>query len=141
MNKKISTELAGIVIVVAGALTGFISGKIFSYQEKSVEAERLKNMPDSYWEAEKAKAEASAKKHELDVAMKERLVLDERDRKAKADAARLEFERTAPPEYWDAMAKKIEAEERGKTERENAQIQAKAIEKAAAEVRRAAIGY
>lgn len=141
MSKKISTELAGIVIIVAGALTGFISGKIFSYREKSIETERLKSMPDSYWEAEKAKAEASAKKHEIDVAMKERLVLDERDRKAKADAAKLEFERTAPPEYWDAMAKKIEAEERGKTERENAKIQAKAIEKAASEVRRAAIGY
>lgn len=142
MSKDINKDqIIGIAIAVVGALAAFVSGRTFTFREKIAENERLKNMPDSYWEAEKAKAESAAKQHELDIAMKERLALDERERKAKEAAAKLEFEKTAPPEYWAAMAKKIEAEERGKTERENAQLQAEAIKKAAEEVRRAAIGY
>lgn len=134
-------ELKAIAIMIGGLLAGLVSSQIFSYKEKCVEANRLSSMPDSYWEAEKAKAESAVKQHELDIAMKERLAIDERERKAKAAAAKMEFEKTAPAEYWAAIARKAEAEERGKTERENAQIQAKAIERAAAEVRRAAVGY
>lgn len=125
----IGLGIAAVTLEVGGAF-----GSVMSYKAKQLEAERLKEMPDSYWMAEKAKAEAAVKQHELDIALKERLELDARDRAALERAAKLEFERTAPPEYWEAAARKAEAAERGKTERENAKRQAEAIKSAAREI-------
>lgn len=130
-------EFEAACIGIAGAATTAIAalGSVTHYREKKLEAERLLGMPDSYWEAEKAKAEASVKKHELDIQHKERMTLDDRERAERERQAKREFEKTAPPEYWDAIARKAEAEERGKTERENARAQAKAIEDAAKQIR------
>ena len=132
-------EFEAVCIGIAGAATTAIAalGSITHYREKKLETERLLGMPDSYWEAEKAKAEASVKKHELDIQHKERMTLDDRERAERERQAKREFEKTAPPEYWDAMARKAEAEERGKTERANAKAQADAIENAARQLRHA----
>ena len=104
-------------------------------KKREIEAKRLMSMPDSYWEAEKEKAIASVKKHELDIQYKERMELDKRERKAKEAEAQREFEKSAPPEYWTSLAKQKEAEERGKTERQTAQARANAIENAARQIR------
>ena len=119
-NHPGTTALLFLVAVIFG-------GGAMAVRANRIEGERLKDMPDSYWEAKKAEAEASVKKHEIDVASNERLVLDSRNREtAKAEAKR-EFEKSAPPEYWDAIARKAEAEERTKT----AAAQAKAAKEAA----------
>lgn len=132
-----------VVLCVGAALFATLFGikSMSEYQDKRLEADKLRSMPDSYWEARKAEAAASVKKHEMDIASKERLTLDKRNREAEEAAAQREFEKTAPPEYWASLARQVEAEERGRTDRENAQAQAKALEKAAYEIRRAAIGY
>ena len=54
MSKDINKDqIIGIAIAVVGALAAFVSGRTFTFREKLAENERLKNMPDSYWEAEK----------------------------------------------------------------------------------------
>lgn len=142
MQIKLDGNQSIIIAGIAGATMAVMSiaGGVSSYKSKQLEAKRLIGMPDSYWEAEKAKAEAEVKMHEMDVASDERLLLDERERKAKAAAARLEFQKAAPAEYWDYLAREKEAQERGKTERENAAAQAKAIENAARDIRKAVSG-
>jgi hypothetical protein len=91
-------------------------------------------MPDSYWEAEKAKVDASVKKHQVDVAAKERLTIDERERMDANRSAIREFELHAPAGYWESKryeaelkARRDESERRAKTEQEKARIQAAAI--------------
>lgn len=128
-------DIASIALVATTLLLGFSIDRVAGYKTKVSEGERLKSMPDSYWAAKAVEAEASVKKHELDIQSQERLVIDKRDRAAKKEAAQREFEKSAPPEYWAAMAKKAEIEERGRTERENAQAQAKALENAAMQLR------
>lgn len=139
MNNEVDISLtallgfgaAGLLAIAGGA----VANSFTSIKKATIEADRLKAMPDSFWEAKKAEAEASVKMHELDIAHKERMELDARERRAKELAAKREFEQSAPPEYWEAMAKKAEAEERGKTERENAKVQADAIKSAAYQLR------
>lgn len=139
MNNELDISLTGLLCFGAAGLLAIAGGAVANsftgIKKATIEADRLKAMPDSYWEAKKAEAEASVKKHELDIAYKERMELDARERHAKERTAKREFEQSAPPEYWEAMARKAEAEERGKTERENAKAQADAIKNAAFQLR------
>lgn len=139
MNNELDISLTALLGFGAAGLlaiaVGAVANSFTNIKKATIEADRLKAMPDSYWEAKKAEAEASVKKHELDIAYKERMELDARERRAKEAAAKREFEQSAPPEYWEAMARKAEAEERGKTERENAKAQADAIKNAAYQLR------
>jgi hypothetical protein len=138
MSKIDTRVIVGTVVVsVAGIgalLTGFIFDRTRTHAEAMAETERLKNMPDSYWEAEKAKADASVKKHQVDVAAKERLTIDERERMDANRSAIREFELNAPAGYWESKryeaelkARRDESERRAKTEQEKARIQAAAI--------------
>ncbi len=134
-----------IFLGIIGGLGALIASVIaisegVGYQKEKMKLAHLREMPDSYWEAEKVKAESSVKKHEMDLAYKERLELDKRQREADELAAKHAFELAAPPEYWESMAKQVKAKEQAKTERENARRQAEAIAKAAHEFRQAATG-
>lgn len=137
-DKMVYGFLAGLGAILVSCIA-IASGA--SYKQEKMKLTRLSEMPDSYWEAEKAKAESSVKKHELDLALKERLELDKRTRAAEEMAAKRAFEASAPPEYWTSMAEQVKAKERAKTERENAKRQAQAITRAAQEFRHAATGY
>lgn len=139
-------ELAGIAITGVLASGVLITGFIFNYKGKRIEADKLKQMPEAYWLAKKAEeeanalikkaeAEASVKKHEIDVSSNERLAIDHRERKTKEQVAKLEFEQaafqSAPPEYWEMLATKAKAENESKTALETARLQAQAEKNAA----------
>lgn len=94
-----------------------------AYGSKIHHDNTLKNMPDAYWEAQKAEQEASYKKHLADLEYQKEK--DEADRKANAekaerdhqrqmekDAALREFEKNQPPEYWTYKAAEREARSR-----------------------------
>lgn len=83
----------------------------------------MKNMPESYWEAQKAEKDVEYKKHLAD--LEYRKEKDAEDRKANAekaeadhrrqmekDAALREFEKNQPPEYWTYKAAEREARSR-----------------------------
>lgn len=83
----------------------------------------LKNMPESYWEAQKAQQEAFYKKHLADLEyQKEKDALDRKAAAEKAeqdhrrqmekDTALREFEKSQPPEYWTYKAAEREARSR-----------------------------
>ncbi len=105
-----------LTFVCIGALALFGFGYIATYDDRSKtrQMEIEKDYPPEYWLAKKAAEEASIKKHEIDVASRERLSLDKREREDKARQERTSFELNAPPEYWES--KKVAEQE--KTRRE-----------------------
>lgn len=68
-----------------------------------------RELPDSYWEAKKAEAEAQAKiaQHKADI--ERELKLDNRNREDERYRQRLEFEKTAPVGYWQEKIAKEES--------------------------------
>ncbi len=138
-DDKLALGLLGGLGALLLSLVAITTGA--SYTQEKMKLAHLREMPDSYWEAERVKAESSVKKHELDLALKERLEMDKRNRAAEELAAKRAFEASAPPEYWASMAEQVEAKERAKTERENAKQQAQAITRAAQEFRHVVTGF
>lgn len=85
----------------------------FEARQKQIELDILEEQtkfPPEYWTAKQVETTASAKKYEIDVASKERLEIDARDRRDAEAAAKREFEKDAPEAYW--AQKKVEEEER-----------------------------
>ena len=82
--------------------------------ELELEKEKAK-LPPEYWNAMAEEHKASVKKHEIDVQSKEKLELDERDRKDAENERIREYEKNAPAEYWEQ--KRIEQEEKTKRKR------------------------
>lgn len=121
---------------------GFLTIPITNYaiKKKQLEADIKKaeiegQYPSEYWEAKKAEAEATASVKKAQIESEERLVIDLRKRGDEEAARKREFEKTAPPEYWEQQ--RVEEEERTKrelneqrykTEREAAKQHQKAIE-------------
>ena len=138
-------EVVGLALLCAGAiLVPVIFDRERTHTERMRKEERLLAMPDSYWEAERAKQEAKAKMHAVDVAAKERLELDSRERAEKALEAKREFEMNAPDGYWYALACKEEAkanakiaEKKADAEKYSAQARAEALNKMAHDITKA----
>ena len=112
-NKMMAFLFAGTATAVAG----------FAYGSQVHKDNTMKNMPEAYWEAQKAEQEAEYKKHIADLEYrKEKDALDrkasaeraEQDhrRKMEQDAALREFEKNQPPEYWTYKATEREARSR-----------------------------
>lgn len=112
-NKLFAFLFAGTAATAAG----------FAYGAQVHRDNTLKNMPEAYWEAQKAEKDAEYKKHLAD--LEYRREKDEADRKANAekaeqdhrrtmekDAALREFEKNQPPEYWTYKAAEREARSR-----------------------------
>lgn len=112
-NKLFALVFGGAATAVAG----------FAYGAQVHHDNTLKNMPESYWEAQKAEKDAEYKKHLAN--LEYRKEKDEADRKANAekaendhrrqmekDAALREFEKNQPPEYWTYKAAEREARSR-----------------------------
>lgn len=119
MNKYEALFGLGALAIVAAATTYFLTDK--KRQEvKKTEAEAT--LPPEYWQARVAEAKASIEKHRIDSESKERLTLDLRDREALEQANRREFEKSAPPEYWEH--KKIAEEEATKRRIEKLHVDA-----------------
>ena len=112
-NKLYALTFAGTVIAASG----------LAYGAQVHRDNTLKNMPESYWEAQKAEKDAEYKKHLADLDYrKERDALDRKEAAEKAerdhrrqmekDAALREFEKNQPPEYWTYKAAEREARSR-----------------------------
>lgn len=100
--------------------------------------------PPEYWTAKAAEAEANAKIEQARIESQERLRIDERNRKTAELEAIREFEKSAPPEYWEQ--KRVEEEQKTKreadqrryeAEKEAAKLHNKAIEESAKAAERA----
>ena len=104
---------AGTVATVAG----------IAYGTQIHHDNTMKNMPDSYWEAQKNEQDVAYKKHMADIEYKKQK--DEADRKAAVEKserehqwavdkqnALQEFEKNQPPEYWTYKAAEREAQSR-----------------------------
>ena len=80
---------------------------------KQIELDKMETeskFPPEYWAAKKAETEASVEKHRIDQESSERLTIDSRNRADAEKAAKRDFEKDAPAEYW--THKKIEEEEK-----------------------------
>lgn len=130
-----------------GLLGASVIGAILASGVNSARTERIKaSYPPEYWQARIAESEERVRKHQLDVASKERLALDKRARDDQARKQRLEFERSAPSGYWaykaeqerlaatkdiarqKAQTEREIAKQKAQTEREVAEKKARAIE-------------
>lgn len=125
------------VLIVAGTIGTILLGILSHSGTEAYKARQLKEMPDSYWEAKKAEAQSAIEIRREELAQEERLTLDKRQREQEAAAAKREFEKAAPPEYWTSLAEQAKAKEQAKIERDKAA----AVAKAASEFRRAANGW
>ena len=119
-----------IAVICLGSLALFGFGYLVTYDERARtrQMEIEKEYPPEYWLAKKAAEEASIKKHEIDVASRERLSLDKREREDKARKEKTSFELNAPPEYWES--KKVAEQEKTRREinRQQAEMNKRQIE-------------
>ena len=141
MFKDDTLDLLGIIGVIGAAIITGIGITVANNAGKIRVAEIQGSYGPEYWLAKEAEANERVRKHEIDVAAKERLKLDERERQDAARRERLEFEKGAPAEYWEYRrererieAKKKIAEEKAKTEKEIATQRAKALENSATRI-------
>ena len=113
-NELISCGLAAVTI---------LGGCGIAYGINVHHDNTLKNMPESYWEAQKAEKDVEYKKHLAN--LEYRKEKDAEDRKANAEKAEAdhrramekqaslqEFEKNQPPEYWTYKAAEREARSR-----------------------------
>lgn len=142
-----TSEIKLAAICTAGLVA--VSGMIFA--EKVLEmrkAERIEmtnannaiekakleaTYPPEYWLAKKAAEEANVEEEKAKIEATKQLELDKRDREDAEKAARREYEKNAPAEYWEQ--KRIAEEE--KTKRDRARLQFEAEQEAARQHRQA----
>ncbi len=119
------------LLIFGIGLAGLLGlGYIATYSDRAdiKKTELELDFPPEYWEAKKAETEASVRKHEITVASKERLELDARERITNKQIREEEFEKSAPPEYWET--KRVEEQERTRREynKQQAELNRKQLE-------------
>lgn len=116
-NLAIAAGIGLASVAVVGGLLAYTFFKDKTEQKLKYDADiKIKEaetkLPPEYWEAKKAEAQANAEVEKAKIESDERLVKDQRDRLDAEAAATREFEKSAPPEYWEQ--KRIQEEEETK---------------------------
>lgn len=102
-----------VIVLAAGAIGAAIVGKeIVKSISKRAHDQRMKDMPEGYYELKKEEARIKADEEKEERERKERLEMDSRERDEKERKALMESEEKRPPEYWLYKAAEEDAEAR-----------------------------